>query len=93
MDEKIIGIIGLSLKRFEQFCRISGFNRLNDREYTNGINRFICIDDIMYLYGRHFDHVVDFDPLRMEVNKRIVERDRYHFGDLVNLLKDINDES
>lgn len=93
MDEKIIGIIGLSLRRFEHFCRISGLCRLSDKEYTDGKTRFICIDDVRYLYGRHFDYVIDFDPLRIEVNKRMVSKNRYHFGNLANLLKEINDKS
>lgn len=76
----IIGIIGLTHSQFDTFCRLRGYNRVTEIEYKNETDTYILIDNIMYLYGRHFDKVLDFDPLRMEVLKRMPYKDEYHIG-------------
>ena len=82
----IIGILGLDCAKFNELFRIGGFGKRNNREYTNGVDTFILIDNYAYLDGRHFDRIIDLDPLRMEARKRIGPDGIYRIGDISTIL-------
>lgn len=76
----IIGILGLSHGQFDTFCRLRGYDRVSEIEYKHETDNYILIDNIMCIYGRHFDKILDFNPLRMEVLKRMSDKNEYYIG-------------
>ena len=81
----IIGILGLNHREFNEYCKNKGFRRVTETEYVDSIDTYICIDNIMSVYGRRFNIVRDFDPLRLEVTKRMSDQKDYHFGNSTKL--------
>ena len=81
----IIGILGLSLREFNDYCRLRGFKRISETEYIDSIDTYICIDNIMRVHGREFNIIRDFDPLRLAVTQRMRDEKNYHFGNASGL--------
>ena len=74
----VIGMLGLSRSQFANYCKINEFKRVTDTEYEIKGDTYVYIDTPTTVYGRRFDRVYDFDPLRAEVYKRMPVKNEYH---------------
>ena len=77
---KTIGIIGIKIAEFKDWCKTRQFKRTaREKEYYDIYNdtRYIYIDNCMDYIGRQFDEIIDLDHNRLDLLYRLKKDSLY----------------
>ena len=81
---KTIGIIGIKIAVFKDWCRTRQFKRTaREKEYYDIYNdtKYIYIDNCMDYIGRQFDEIIDLDHSRLDLLYRLKKDGKYKILD------------
>ena len=67
---KVVGIIGLKMSEFRDWCNARKLKRKTDKVYYDiyANIEYVYIGDFRDIDGRQFDEVIDLDRFRQDLN-------------------------
>lgn len=78
----IYGIIGLNMRDFNTFCQNRNLKRIDNYTYRDIVdNEYVYLDNNPnHIIGRQFEKILDLDPIRLDLIRRLPKKDNYIIG-------------
>ena len=71
----MIAVVGLTREELKQKFNVMTLDETRNDVYTDGLNIYICVNDLhTNLWGRRFDKIYDFRPLKDKVTMDLIAR-------------------